>query len=119
MGWRWRAVNYIKLIQSQYYDLNNIADLLSKLSSTYKLLVSTAEEYNRIALAKRDNVQDAIDRAEDIGKIMDRLIEALDAETSLYILYARTKNDYIDGNISINEAIRAEVEGHLKNQEDH
>ena len=110
-------MDYTKLIQSYYYDLNNLTDLLTKLAGTYKLLVSSAEELNRIALAKRNDVEDAIDRAEDIGKVIKRIIDVLEVETNVYISYARTKNEFISGNFSFDEIIRTEIENHLRVEE--
>lgn len=106
------------MLESYYYDLNNLTDLLTKLTSSYKLLVSSAEEYNRVALAKRGNVENAMDRAENLGEIIDKIIVALDVETNIYIAYARGKNEYINSNFTFNELIKSEMEERLKHSGD-
>lgn len=111
-------MNYGKMIESYFYDLNNLTDLLTKLISSYKLLVSAAEETNRVALAKKGNVKNAIDRAESLGKIIDRIIAALEDETDIYIACARGRRDYINSNFTFNELIKNEMEERLKHSGD-
>ena len=46
-------------------------EILTPLVSSYRLSVGAAEEFNRIALAHRKDVEDAIDRADDLGHLVD------------------------------------------------
>ncbi|MGI6585982.1 MAG: hypothetical protein GX301_11290 [Gracilibacteraceae bacterium] len=46
-------------------------EILTPLVSSYRLSVGAAEEFNRIALAHRKDVKDAIDRADDLGHLVD------------------------------------------------
>ncbi|MHB8170396.1 MAG: hypothetical protein ACYDG6_02500 [Thermincolia bacterium] len=61
--------------------------LLEKLVTSYKLLVSAADEFNRITKktppgaitkASHRDVKKAIQRAADLGEIIDEVIEVLD-----------------------------------------
>ncbi|MDD3704874.1 MAG: hypothetical protein PHC45_02235 [Clostridiaceae bacterium] len=46
-------------------------EILTPLASSYRLSVGAAEELNKIALAHRKDVEDAIDRADDLGHLVD------------------------------------------------
>lgn len=54
-----------------YKEVKELNDILAPLASSYRLLVGAAEEFNGIALAHRKDVEDAIDRAGDLGHIVD------------------------------------------------
>ncbi len=54
----------------EIYDLN---DILTGLVSSYRLSVGAAEEFNRISLAHRKDVEDAVDRADDLGHLVDEV----------------------------------------------
>lgn len=110
------TTDYSSLIQTYYTDLSYLADLLAKLTGTYNLLIGSADGFNKIALAKKGDVEDAIDRAEDLGKIIDRVIDALETQTILYINYSKTKGDFIVNNLSFNDIIKSEVHHHIKHE---
>lgn len=59
--------------------------LLASLANSYRLLVGSADEFNRISLAKRSDVEDAIDRASDLGEIIDDIIKKLDHKIDDYL----------------------------------
>ena len=59
--------------------------LLASLTNSYRLLVGSADEFNRISLAKRSDVEDAIDRASDLGEIIDDIIKKLDHKLDDYL----------------------------------
>ena len=44
-------------------------DMLTDLVSSYRLSVGAAEEFNRVALAHRKDIEDAVDRADDFGHL--------------------------------------------------
>lgn len=54
-----------------YREIRALNDILTPMASSYRLLAGAAEEFNRIALAHRKDVEDAIDRADDMGHIVD------------------------------------------------
>jgi len=74
--------------EKEFYfkQLSDIITLLDKLTASYRLLVGAAEEFNRITKktpvgaitrASHADVEDAIERAADLGDIIDDVIELL------------------------------------------
>lgn len=110
------TTDYSQLIQTYYTDLSYLADLLAKLTGTYNLLIGSADGFNKIALAKRSDIEDSIDRAEDLGKIIDKIIDALEVQTILYINYSKIKGDFITNNLPFNDIIKSDVEHHIKHE---
>lgn len=110
--------DYSGLMKSYSYDLNFLADILTKLVSSYKLLISTAEESNRITLAKKGNVKDAIERAEEVGKIIDKILVVLKYQTDLYTDYTNSKGDFLNTNFSFNDIIRSEIDQFIKRKDE-
>ncbi|KPU45296.1 hypothetical protein OXPF_11890 [Oxobacter pfennigii] len=107
------TLDFTRLMQSCSHDLTYICELLAKLSGTYNLLIVSADGFNRNSFAKKDDIEDAIDRAEDLGKIIDKVINVLERQVILYADYLKTKNEYIDVNFSINDIIKNELEHHI------
>ncbi|MGI6065094.1 MAG: hypothetical protein ACOYI2_01220 [Bacillota bacterium] len=65
------------------YDLagkkvEDLVRILKPLCESYRMLVDAAEEFNRITLAHKNDVVDAINRADDLGDIIDHVIDTLD-----------------------------------------
>ncbi len=65
--------------------IEQLAVLLASLTNSYRLLVGSADEFNRISLAKRSDVEDAIHRASDLGEIIDDIIKKLDQKLDDYL----------------------------------
>ncbi|MGL5353921.1 MAG: hypothetical protein ACRDA5_11445 [Clostridium sp.] len=86
---------YKEIIKDNSDELNNLADLLGKFVNSYRLLIGGASELNTIALAKKDVVKDAIERAEDVGDIIDDLVRVIEGSGSCYFKYAKIKNEFI------------------------
>ncbi|MDA8234721.1 MAG: hypothetical protein M0Z31_08000 [Clostridia bacterium] len=72
----------------------NLVALLERLVISYKYLVSGADEFNRITKktppgaitkASRVDVKKAIDRAADLGEIVDEVIDVLDKSVKSYL----------------------------------
>lgn len=110
------TVDYSQLIQKYYSDLTYIVDILAKLTGTYNVLINSAEGFNRIALAKKGNIEDTIDRAEALGKVIDMIIDALKEQAIIYMNYARIKDDFILNNLPHNEIIKSDIEHHIKHE---
>lgn len=110
------TVDYSQLIQSYYSDVTYLSDLLAKLSGTYNLLINTADGFNRNSFAKRSDVEDAVDRAHDLGKIIDTVIDMLEEQIVIYMNYARIKSEYILNNLPHTEIIKSEIEHHIKHE---
>jgi len=102
-----------RVIQSYYSDINNLADFLTKLVGSYRLLIGGADELNKIALAKKSEVKDALKRADNLGDIIDEAIKVLDEASFSYMSYCKIKAEVIKGKLQI-EYIETEIEEDLK-----
>ncbi|MFL0246524.1 hypothetical protein [Candidatus Clostridium stratigraminis] len=102
-----------KLIETYYTDLNNMADFLGKLVSSYRLLIGGAEEFNKIALAKKSEVKEALRRADDLGEIIDNVIESLEKLSFGYLDYCSLKSEIIKCKMT-SENIETEIDDDLK-----
>jgi predicted translin family RNA/ssDNA-binding protein len=77
----------------EIYILNEI---LTPLVSSYRLSVGAAEEFNRIALAHRKDVEDAIDRADDLGHLIDKVQKKLGKYMKSYFAELDYKLEYME-----------------------
>ncbi|WP_125153396.1 hypothetical protein [Clostridium rectalis] len=80
-----------KIVEDYYCDINNLAELICKLVNAYRLLIGGAGELNSIALAKRGDVKHALDRANELGDVIDELICVLDNTSCAYTNYCELK----------------------------
>jgi len=62
--------------------MEEIISYLKPLVESYRLLVGSAEEFNKITLAHKKDLEKAIDRANELGEIIDKLLNFLDSEMS-------------------------------------
>lgn len=106
-------MGYNKLIKEYYGNLNNLADLLKKLTESYRLLIGGAFELNNIPEARTKYVKEAVNRADKLGEEIDHLIDLLDECGESYYKYVAVMNDYIlkNGN---NDIILTEVDTDLQ-----
>lgn len=88
-------MGYREVVKGNYEELNNLADLLSKFVNSYRLLIGGAGELNNIALAKKNEVKDALDRAEDVGCLIDSLVKVIEGSGNCYFKYTKIKNEFI------------------------
>jgi hypothetical protein len=102
-----------RVIQNYYNDINNLADLLTKLVSSYRLLIGGADELNKIALSKKGEVKDALKRADEVGDIIDGLIKVLDVSSFNYMSYCETKTEVMKCKLEIGY-IETEIEEELR-----
>lgn len=84
-----------KVVEEYYCDIGNLADLLTKFVNSYRLLIGGAHDLNQVALASKKDIKEAIDRAEDLGDIIDDLIDALEIACQGYMNYCSIKSGYI------------------------
>jgi hypothetical protein len=105
-----------KLIQEYYCDLNNLVLLLGSLTNTYRVLIGSADELNKIALAKKKDIKEAIERAEQVGEIIDRMIVVLDKATCTYLDYCDVKAEVIKCKLEAKN-ILMEIDEQLKIQD--
>jgi len=105
-----------RVIQNYYNDINNLADILIKLVSSYRQLIGGADELNKIALSKKSDVKDALSRADKLGDIIDKAIRILDETSYGYMDYCKIKTEVIKCKLQI-EYIEIEIEEDLKLKE--
>ncbi len=86
---------YREVIKNNGEELNNLADLLGKFVNSYRLLIGGAGELNIIALSKKSEVKDALDRASDVGAIIDDLVKVIESSNDCYFKYMKIKNNFI------------------------
>jgi hypothetical protein len=65
--------------------IEHLTGLLASLANSYRLMVGAADEFNRVSLAKRSDVEDAIHRASDLGEIIDDVLKRIDDELDDYL----------------------------------
>ena len=87
---------YRDLIKNQYDEINNLTNLLGSMVNSYRLLIGGANELNNISEAKKSHVRDAVERADDLGDIIDEIIKTLDECSSSYTRYCKMQKQYID-----------------------
>ncbi|MGE5628692.1 MAG: hypothetical protein ACM3X7_11375 [Solirubrobacterales bacterium] len=97
-----------KVIENYYLDICNLTELLCKLVNSYRLLIGAAEEYNGIALATKKDVKKAIKRANELGEVIDNVIDMLEDANQGYLNYCKVKSHVLEGKIGI-EYIESEI----------
>ncbi|MCY6483185.1 hypothetical protein OW763_02295 [Clostridium aestuarii] len=90
-----------KVIETYYSDINNLSDILTKLVSSYRLLIGGADELNKIALSKKNDVKGALKRADKLGDIIDELIKTLEQTSGDYQQYCELKSEIIRGRMDM------------------
>ena len=101
-----------KIVSKQYDDINNMSGLLSNYVHAYRLLIAGASELYSINLAKKSEVRKAIERAEELGEIIDSLVSALGKCEQHYLRYCKIKNDYISSSTN-KDMILTEIDNEL------
>ena len=66
-------------------DVRVLIDMLASLSNSYRLLAGAAEEFNGISLVHRKAAEDAINRANQLGDVIDDLDKELKHLMKLYL----------------------------------
>lgn len=77
-------------------EILTLNEILTPLVSSYRLSVGAAEEFNRIALAHRKDVEDAIDRADDLGHLVDEVRKKMKKYMKRYFVELDYKLEYMD-----------------------
>lgn len=97
-----------RVIEVYYRDTNNLVDILGKLVSSYRLLIGGADELNKIALSKKGDIKDALERADKVGDIIDEIIKTLEKCNYNCSNYCELKSDILKNKIDKNN-IYAEI----------
>ncbi|MGL4451834.1 MAG: hypothetical protein ACRCTZ_11650 [Sarcina sp.] len=105
-----------QIIYEQYFrEINNLVDILGKYVNSYRLLIGSAGELNSIALARKGDVKDTLKRIDELGNLIDCLLETLDSAQCNYINYLRLKTTVLQVQVS-KEIILTEIDNELKFQ---
>lgn len=82
------------LAKRHYQDIYNLNSLLKSYTDVYRLLIASASELYGINLSEKGEVKKALDRAENVGELIDKLVNTLDKCEGAYLKYCKIENDY-------------------------
>lgn len=105
-------MKYQQLMKQYYGDINNLSQLLQSMVNSYRLLIAGAAELNNINEAKSSYVKVAVKRADNLGEIIDHVIELLDECGESYFKYIALVGDHILKNTD-SSVILTEVDNEL------
>jgi len=83
------------LAKKQYDDIANLSVLLKNYVDAYRLLIAGASELYNVNIAKKSEVRRALERVDQVGELIDKLVNTLDKCEGAYLKYCKIKNDYI------------------------
>lgn len=106
-------MGYNKVMKDYYDNINNLADLLKRLTESYRLLIGGAFELNNIPEARTKYVKEAVNRADKLGDEIDHLIDLLDGCGESYYKYVTTMGEYMLKNYN-DKMILTEVDSDLQ-----
>lgn len=96
-------MGYREVMNESYVELNNITTLLNSMVNSYRLLIGGAAELNNINVAKKSDVKDAVDRVDELGKIIDSLLKVIKETQYGYCKYCEIKHKYIEAQCNKNK----------------
>ncbi|MBV4418365.1 hypothetical protein KM800_03335 [Clostridium tyrobutyricum] len=105
-------MSHRKIMEDYYCDINNLSDVLGKLTNSYRLLIGGAGELNTVALAHKKDVKAAIDRVNKLGNTIDEIINTLNKSSGCYTNYCRIRSELIKGKIKM-EYMENEIDEEL------
>jgi hypothetical protein len=77
-------------------EICKLNEILTPLVSSYRLSAGAAEELNRIALAHRKDVEEAVERADDLGHMIDDVRRKLKKYMKRYFAELDYKLEYME-----------------------
>ena len=80
-----------RLIESHYWDMNNLVDVLCRLVTSYRAVVGGAAELNGVALADKRHVKEALKTADEINELIRDVIDTLEECEDCYLCYCRIR----------------------------
>lgn len=83
------------LAKRHYQDIDNLSALLKNYVDVYRLLIAGAAELYSVNLASKGEVKSALERAEQVGELIDKLVGTLNKCEGSYLKYCKLQNDYI------------------------
>jgi uncharacterized protein YktB (UPF0637 family) len=84
-------------------EVEELSNILNGLTNSYRILVDAAEEFNRISFSSKDDVNDAVNRADDVGELIDEVVDTLGYKLKEYLKNIKKselcKGEYISSEI--------------------
>ncbi|EHJ01884.1 MULTISPECIES: hypothetical protein [unclassified Clostridium] len=103
------------LAKKHYQDIDNLSALLKNYVDVYRLLIAGAAELYSVNLASKGEVKSALERAEQVGELIDKLVGTLSKCEGSYLKYCKLQNDYIMTSTE-KDKIFTEIDNELKFQ---
>lgn len=76
-------------------DIRILIDILTPLVSSYRLLIGAADEFNGITLAHKSDLEGAINRADNMGDIIDDIDKKLKCLIKQLLKRMDCSEDYV------------------------
>ncbi|AZV55354.1 MULTISPECIES: hypothetical protein [Clostridium] len=105
-------MSHRKIIEDYYCDVNNLAELLSKLTNSYRLLIGGAGELNSIAGVHKGEVKDSLKRVYKLGNVIDKVVDTLKDSTEVYSEYCKLTTEVIKEKMQI-KYVETEIDEEL------
>lgn len=105
-------MSHRKIIEDYYCDVNNLAELLSKLTNSYRLLIGGVGELNSIAGVHKSEVKDSLKRAYKVGNVIDKVVDTLKDSTEAYTEYCKITTEVIKRKMQI-KYVETEIDDEL------
>lgn len=87
-------------------DIRILIDILIPIVNSYRLLVGAADEFNGITLARKSDLEGAINRADDMGDIIDDIDRKLKCLIKQLLKRMDCNKDYaIDRDVIIEKIV--------------
>lgn len=98
-----------EIFREHFKEVNSLSTVLNSYANTYRLLVGASGELNNISKVRKRDLDEALDRVNKMGNIIDSLLEAIEENEEAYIKYIKIKSKYIDEKVS-KDGILTEVQ---------
>lgn len=88
-------MDYKSLVKEQSEDIVRLSGLLKTYVDSYRLLIGGAAELYNINIAKKGDIKKALDRVDNLGDLIDKVISSLEKCGNGYMKYCKIKDDYL------------------------
>lgn len=105
-------MGHSEVFKKHFNEVNNLSSLLNSYANSYRLLVGAAGELNNISKVRKRDLDQALDRVDEMGEIIDVVLEVIKENEEAYIKYIKLKSEVINSKAS-KDIILTEVEQDL------
>ncbi|MGL4569518.1 MAG: hypothetical protein ACRCVJ_00460 [Clostridium sp.] len=109
-----------KVMDDHFSELIKMSSLLKTLVDSYRLLIAGAVDVNILPVRRTKDVERALDRADEVGKLIDRIVDVMDEYEYSYIKFSKIKNEVVSLNYEkkkvkneLNDVIQTEINNEL------